>query len=174
MVQTQAPRESPAFSLGVWPIVLLGPSDQTQNTNAMYIVHLCFACMHSTLLCIVKTGYYWRILQEYLTFKFTTCRCWDCVDCSLKYLSVWELLGKHVAWSSQCRAVAFSFQIHSGKRIICAMVPGIKDNSWQLEILQLFYAKHWYYQWGVSFFNLFLMVVGEPDKPMRTSNNREF
>ena len=102
-----------------------------------------FLCMHSTLLCIVKTGYYRRILQEYLTFKFTACRCWDSVqrfrvDCSLKYLSVWELLGKHVAWSSQCRAVAFSFQIHSGKRIICAMVPGIKDNSWQLEIFKLF------------------------------------
>ena len=85
------------------------------NTKHQCSVYLCFACMHSMLLCIVKTGYYtyWRILQEYLTFKFTACRCWDSVqrfrvDCSLKYLSVWELLGKHVAWSSQCRAVAFS------------------------------------------------------------------
>ena len=49
MVQTQAPRESPAFSLGVWPIVLLGPPDQTQNTNAVYIfaLHVCTACCYA-------------------------------------------------------------------------------------------------------------------------------
>ena len=60
MVQTQAPRESPAFSLGVWPIVLLGPPDQTQNTNAMCIVRLCFAytaCCYALSKLDITEGY---------------------------------------------------------------------------------------------------------------------